>query len=226
MAIEIKTVLWKLINLQSPTVALAILAEQVLDVFCILPNALFIAVVTVDKYDEMAGVIRNFCPLIVAGRRSYTSLCITIDGQSLYVEHPTAYPLVWLTLTSDAECQRVAHEFLSIKATDAIAIGNGSQIHQVNQSVELIELFPLKDATNKCLRGRTVSGGVFATSFINATCGGYAGYLLQRLRSQFFTEPIAKGVNLLPKRFAIRAIDHHSIDTSPDKLRTNLLYLL
>lgn len=50
-------VLFLSVNVVCSTIAVAILPEQVLNVLCILPYPLLIAVVAVDEHDEMAGAV-------------------------------------------------------------------------------------------------------------------------------------------------------------------------
>ena len=61
-------------------VALAIFAEQSLNVFRVFPDPLFIAIVAIDEHNQMAGVERHLSPFIVACRSAHTSLRIAIDG--------------------------------------------------------------------------------------------------------------------------------------------------
>ena len=84
------------------SVAVAVSAEQVLDILCIFPYPLLITVITVDEYYEMMGGWGDLGALVVAGRGAYSADGITIYGQSLYIEHAASDAFVWFAFASDA----------------------------------------------------------------------------------------------------------------------------
>ena len=196
---------------------MAVFAEKVEDVLGILCNTVSIAVVAVDEDEQMTRVEVYLGALVVAGGCADTTLCITVDGQSLDIDHAASNAFVGFSFASNAQCQRIAHELVSIEASDAIAVGNGRQIDEVDEGIDLIELFALQHASDKCLRGRTIARGILAAGLINGTCGGNAAHVFQRLGGQCGAIVFAKRMDFLPKRFTIGGIDYFCLDTGTDK---------
>ena len=89
----------------------------------------------------MGGLAGHLGSFVVTCGCSYAALCVTIDWQAVNVDVPTSDAFVWFTFTSDSQCERVAHEFVGIEAADAVSVGDGCQIDEVNEGVALIEFY-------------------------------------------------------------------------------------
>ena len=122
---------------------LAVFAEEGEDVLGVFNDALFVAIVAVDEYDEVGGGEFHFCSLIVAGGSAYPTLCITIHRQAMDIDHPSSDTLVRLALTAYAQRQCVALKLIGIEAANAIAVGDGSQIDEIDERIYLIERLSL-----------------------------------------------------------------------------------
>ena len=145
------------INRDSASVTLGIVPQQLLDETGILHHALLIAVIAIDEHYKMACAERYLRALMITGRCPHPTLRIAIDRQPCNIEHASSDALIRLSLTPDAQCQRVAHELIGIKPSYAVAIGNGSQIDKVHEGVNLIELLTLQHATYELFGGRAIA---------------------------------------------------------------------
>jgi hypothetical protein len=63
-------------------IALGVIDKEFLNVFGIGTNTFFVTIVAVDEHNEMGSSERHFGALMVASRRTYTTLGISINGQS------------------------------------------------------------------------------------------------------------------------------------------------
>ena len=70
------------IQRNSSAVALGVIDKEFLNVFGIGTNTFFVTIVAVDEHNEMGSPERHFGALMVASRRTYTTLGIAINGQS------------------------------------------------------------------------------------------------------------------------------------------------
>ena len=105
-------VLLVFINCDSTSVTMGIVPQQLLDETGILHHTLLIAVVAIDEHYKMACAERYLRALMITGRCPYPTLRIAIDRQPCNIEHASSDAFIRLSLTSDAQCQRVAHELI------------------------------------------------------------------------------------------------------------------
>ena len=173
----------------------------------------------------MSGLEGDFRALMVAGGRPHPTLCVAVDGQPLDVEHAAADALVRLAGTTDAEGERVAHELVGIKAADAVAVGDGGQVDEVNEGVNLVQLLALQHAAYELLAGRTIARGVLATSLIYRARSRYRGQFLHALGGQLLAQPLLQLMNVVPQRLAIGAVHHLGIQACTHEHGTHLGYL-
>ena len=138
-------------------VALAVFAEQLLYVFSIFCDALLIAVVAVDEHEEVAGREFHLRALVVAGGSADTAFGIAIYRKSVDVYHSASDTLIRFTLASYAKGQGVANEFVGIEAADAVTIGYGSKVDEVNERVALVQLLALQHTAYQGFGGRAVA---------------------------------------------------------------------
>ncbi len=127
-----------LINKKRSSVAVAVFAEEGLYVFRILGDTLGVAVVAVDEDYEMGGRELHLGAFVIAGGCADTSLCITIDGQSVDIYHTSSDAFIGFAFAPYAECQGVTDELISIETTNAIAIGDGGEVYEIYEGVTLI----------------------------------------------------------------------------------------
>lgn len=124
-------------------VAIGVTAQQVLNVAGIVHDSLGIAVVAVDKHDKTSGGESNLRALVVAGGCAYPTLTVAIDRQTGYIDGAAPDAFVGLSLAAYAQRERIADKVGRIETADAVAIGDRSQIDEVNEGVNLIELLAL-----------------------------------------------------------------------------------
>ena len=205
---------------------LAVFAEEGEDVLGVFNDALFVAIVAVDEYDEVGGGEFHFCSLIVAGGCAYPTLCIAIHRQTMDIDHASSDAFVGLALTANAQRQCVANKLIGIEAANAVAVGDGSQIDEIDERIYLIERLALEHPSDERLRGRTIARGILATGLIDTARGSDAAHLFQRLCGERLPVLLAQGIDLLPQRLTIGRVDDVCFHTSPHEGGTNLLYLL
>ena len=124
-------------------VAIGVTAQQVLNVAGIVHDSLGIAVVAVDKHDKTGGGETDLRALVVAGGRAYPTLAVAIDRQTGYIDGAAAYAFIRFSLAAYAQRERIADKVGRIETADAVAIGDGGQIDEVNEGVNLIKLLAL-----------------------------------------------------------------------------------
>ena len=163
---------------------------------------------------------------MVAGRCAHTTLGITIDRQSGYVEHASSYAFVGLSLTTHTQGKRIPHKLIGIEASDAVAIGDRGEVDQIDEGVYLIQLLALKHATDKLFAGRTIARGILAAGLIDTSSGSDTGQILQTLCGQLLTKIVLKSVDLIPEFLRVGRVYHLCLDSSPHKFRTDRLDLL
>ena len=205
---------------------LAVFAEEGEDVLGVFNDALFVAIVAVDEYDEVGGGEFHLGAFVVAGGCAYPTLCITIHRQTMDIDHASSDAFVGLALTANAQRQCVANKLIGIESANAVAVGNRSQIDEIDERIYLIERLALEHPSDECLRGRAIARGVLATGLIDTARGSDAAHLFQRLCGERLPVLLAQGIDLLPQRLTIRRIDDVCFHTSPNEGGTNLLYLL
>ncbi len=157
---------------------MAVFADEVLDEPDVGGDALAVAVVAVDEDDEVGGLEGHLRALVVAGGGADASLGVAVDGQSGDVEHASADAFVGFALAADAEGERVADELVGIEAADAVAEGDGGEVDEVDEGINLIQLLALQHAADELLAGGTVTGGILAAGFVDTTGGCNAGQFL------------------------------------------------
>ena len=207
-------------------VAQAVLLQQRLDVAGIVGDTVTIAVIAVDEDEEATGGEVYLGALVVTGGGAYPTLGVTIDGQSMDVDHAAADAFVGLSLTADAEGQGVAHELGGVEAANAVAIGDGGQVDEVDQRVNLVEGLALQDAAYQGLGGGAIAGGVFTAGFIDAAGSGDGGNLFQALGGERLAEVLLLPVYLIPEGLRVRGVHHVGLHTGSDKVWTDGGYLL
>ena len=205
---------------------LAVFAEEGEDVLGVFNDAGFVAIIAVDEYDEVGGGEFHFRALIVAGGCAYPTLCIAIHRQTMDIDHPSSDTFVGLALATYAQCQCVALKLISVEAANAVAVGNRSQIDEIDERIYLIERLALEHSSDEGLRGRAIARGILATGLIDTARGSDTAHLFQRLCGERLPVLLAQGIDLLPQRLTIRRIDDVRFHTSPNEGGTNLLYLL
>ena len=122
---------------------LAVFAEEGEDVLGVFNDALFVTIVAVDEYDEVGGGEFHFRALIVAGGGAYPTLCIAIHRQTMDIDHPSSDTLVRLALATYAQRQCVANKLIGVESANAVAVGNRSQIDEIDERIYLIERLTL-----------------------------------------------------------------------------------
>ena len=157
---------------------MAVFAEELQDVAGVFGNTVPIAVVTIDEDKQTSGVEINLSAFVVTGRCADTTLSIAVDRQAMDVNHAATDTLVGFTFASDAECQRITNELIGIKAAYAITIGNGCQVDEVDEGVDLIEFLTLQHTSDKSFRGRTIARRIFTTGLIDSAGSGNATHVL------------------------------------------------
>ena len=124
-------------------ITLTIFAKQPLDKLGIGDDALSVAIVAVDEYHEMGGVKCHLRTLVVAGGSAYATLGIAIHRQSCNVQRSASDTLVGFSFASDAQGEGISYEMVCIETTDAITEGDGGEVYQVDEGVDLIEFLTL-----------------------------------------------------------------------------------
>ena len=135
---------------------------------------------------------------MVACGRAHAPCRIAVDGQSLDIDHPAPDALVGLSCTSHTQRKRVALKLVGIEAPYAIAVGDGSQVDEVDECVDLVEFLALQHTTDELFGGRTVARGILPTFLIYRTRGGDARQRFQALGGEFGAEALAQGIDFLP----------------------------
>ena len=125
------------------SVALAIFLEELLDEFSILTYMLFVTIISIDEDYEVRGVYGHLGALVVAGRCPHTTSLVSVNRQSLDIDHTSSDTFIWFTCLAYTQSQGVSIEFVGIKATDAISVGDTCQVHQIYQGVYLVEILAL-----------------------------------------------------------------------------------
>lgn len=170
----------------------------------------------------MAGLQTYLRALIVAGRSPYPTCSIAVDRQSGDIDHAAPDAFVGFALTSNTQCERIAHKFIGIKGTDTVSVGDAGQIAEVDDSVDLIERLALQHAPYQGFRRRTVARRIFSASAVYATGCGDGRHLLEAFSGERLTIVFAQCIDLLPETFGIGTVGHFGFETCPDKRRAYL----
>lgn len=101
-------------------------------------HTLGIAVISVYKDYEMSGIDSHLGAFIVTCRCANATDSVTINWKTVNVYHAATDTLIGFTFATDAKRQSVTNKFICIETANAIAIGNGSKIDEVNKCVTLI----------------------------------------------------------------------------------------
>ena len=157
---------------------MAVFSDEVLDELGIGGDAVAVAVVAVDEDDEVGGLKRHLRALVVAGGGADSSLGIAVDGEPGDVEHASADALVGFALAADTEGEGITDELIGIEAADAVAEGDGGEVDEVDEGINLIQLLALQHATDELFAGGAVTGGILAAGFVDTTGGCNAGQFL------------------------------------------------
>ena len=123
----------------------------------------------------MGGAECHLRTFVVTGGRANTAFCITVYGQACDVDGSSADALVRFFLTTNTQCERVAHELVCIKASDTVSESDGGEVHKVHEGVDLVEFLTLQHPADELFAGRTVAGRVFAAGLVDTTGGSDAG---------------------------------------------------
>ena len=127
------------VNGDAAAIALTVFPKQFLNEFGIGDDTLLIAVIAVDEHHEMGGAECHLRTFVVTGGRANTAFCITVYGQACDVDGSSADALVRFFLTTNTQCERVAHELVCIKASDTVSESDGGEVHKVHEGVDLVE---------------------------------------------------------------------------------------
>ena len=84
-------------------VALTIAAQQFLNKLGISCHSLLITVITIDKHQQMASLYTYLRALVVAGRGTHSTQCVTIDGQPMNVDESAANAFIRFPLATNAQ---------------------------------------------------------------------------------------------------------------------------
>ena len=95
----------------------------------------------------MIGAETYLGALVVAGRSAHPALGIAVNRQSFYVDHASAYSLVWFSGFAYAQGKRVALELVGIKSTDAVSVSYTCKVYEVYQGVYLVECLALQHSS-------------------------------------------------------------------------------
>ena len=129
---------------------MGIFAQQFLNELGAMADVLAIAVVAVDECEEMGGAEAHLGAFVVACWGTDASDGVAVDGQSADVELSSADAFVWLAFLAYAEGEGVARYLVAIEASDAISVGYGCEVDEVDGGVDLIEVFALQGAAHEC----------------------------------------------------------------------------
>ena len=155
------------INPKTTTIRGAILLQELLYKGRRIPYVLLIAVISVDKYEQLRGAEVHLCALIVGCGCTNASHLIAVDGQARNVEGPSSDTLVRLALSANAQGERGAHHFVGIKSAHAISKLDAGQIDQIYQRVNLIELLALEHPADERLGCWPIARRILTTGSID-----------------------------------------------------------
>lgn len=86
----------------------------------------------------MGGAVGDFCPFVIACWRTHPTLGITIDRQSLNIDHSPADTLIRFSCTTYTQREGISHELVGIKSTYTVSVGYARQVDEINECVNLI----------------------------------------------------------------------------------------